>query len=436
MNTSDPESMASPVVWRGDDPPISVGDETSQWLALVTEEHLKEEEEKTFQTPHNSEYHRPIVGLVSTKNPTLALVGTVTSLLNGGASRVLVIDDGSDNPECSDFFRLAEEVGAVVLHMPENVGKSSALRAGYLSLPDDPRIIIVQTDDDTLAGDLRVPAAMIERGQADIIDIRIETFDGRNLIGLVQQLDYWLINAFIKRFQDWLRARLWVSGASMMYTYDAAEVMLLPEARTQTEDTEGRYRAIAAGLRLRFCASPKAQFKTMVPESRHQLHRQWKRWATGNGQIIKLHGFGGGSRWIATISILSWVEMLTSPVAQFFTGNLFRRFIPSIQVPGQAVVMKTLGPVGSDLLTGLLWMGIFGAVVGVIGAIQLRRPALLLVGFFIPILSLLWTAVAIEGLIIAQKHPDAKGSLSWEPPTRMVMTADDVDALASTGAGS
>lgn len=39
MNTSDPESMASPVVWRGDDPPISVGDETSQWLAIIADEH-------------------------------------------------------------------------------------------------------------------------------------------------------------------------------------------------------------------------------------------------------------------------------------------------------------------------------------------------------------------------------------------------------------
>jgi hypothetical protein len=375
----------------------------------------------------DSGLHRPIVGLIATKNPTLALAGTVKSLFDGGACAVVVVNDGSDEPESADLFKLAEKSGATIIHLPENVGKSAALRTGYRSFPDHPRIIIAQTDDDTVAGDLRIPAAMIEAGKADIVDIRVETFDGRNLIGLTQQLDYWIINAFIKRLQDWLRARLWLSGASVMYTYDAAKVMLLPKAHSRTEDTEGRFRAIGAGLRLRYCSAVQAQFKTMVPESVTEVRHQWKRWALGNGQVLKVHGLGGGSKWIATVNLLSWAEMLLSPIAQFFTGRLLR-LVPSMpQVPGVTELMAAAGPVGGSLISGILWMAVFGILMGIAGAIMLRRPALLMVGIFVPLLSLGWTAGAIEGLIIAQRHPRAE-TLSWTPPTRMAVTPAEVTA--------
>ena len=40
-----------------------------------------------------------IVGLIATRNPTSALLRTVESLVEGGARRVIVVDDGSDHPE-------------------------------------------------------------------------------------------------------------------------------------------------------------------------------------------------------------------------------------------------------------------------------------------------------------------------------------------------
>jgi len=360
---------------------------------------------------------RPIVGLISTLNPVAALITTVQSLLNEGAYRVIVVDDGSYKYDSQIVLETLKGMDYVtVIHLPENGGKSSALREGFLALPEDERIIIIQTDDDTRAGALYKPAQMIKRGKADIVDIRVETYPGQNVVGLVQELDYWLINAFIKRLQDLLRARLWVSGASMMYTYEAAKVLLLPQSYTRTEDTEGRFRAIKAGLRLRYCAGRKAAFKTMVPESMAAVRTQWQRWALGNGQVIKLHGLGGGSKWIATVNLLSWIEMLVSPILQFFAER-WTGFLPwTPHVPGlDAVPQYFLG----NLLTAIVWIVAFGIVIGIAGAITLRRWQLAFVGVFVPLLSLWWAFHAIEGIAVAQKHPTAK-QLTWTPPKRMV----------------
>jgi len=375
----------------------------------------------------------PIIGLIAAFNPVMALVSTVVSLLENGASWVVIVNDGSTDPGSLDVFdTIAKMAYTTVLDLPENVGKSSALRAGYLVLPPDPRIIIMQTDDDTSAGRLKHPFNLIRRGKADIVDIRIETFDGNNLIGLVQQLDYWLINATIKRFQNWIRSRLWVSGASLMYTYEAGKVLLLEESVTRTEDTEGYFRSIGAGLKLLYCSKREAAFKTMVPETMAGVRKQWQRWALGNGQVIKLHGLGGGRKWIALVNLCTWIEMTLSPVSQFFIGR-WLSFLPwTPHVPGVDDASQFfLG----GLLTAIIWMMVFGTAVGAVGALTLRRWKLTFVGIFIPLLSLWWAFHALEGIVIAQKYPRAE-SLNWVPPKRMdvALGAEVVRAIGAGGA--
>lgn len=184
---------------------------------------------------------KPLIGLVASKNPVAALEATVSSLFKGGASRVVVVDDGSDDPESLKVFKNVEKLGATVIRLEKNVGKARALRAGFWILPEN--CIIVQTDDDTLAGDLTGPARILREGKADIIDVRVETTRTHSILGLAQELDYWVINAFSKRLQNFLEARLWMSGASVMYNYDAGKVLILELSYSITEDTEGMYRA-------------------------------------------------------------------------------------------------------------------------------------------------------------------------------------------------
>jgi len=375
---------------------------------------LEEDLQESFTEPSKK---RPIVGLISAKNPVMAIVTTVESLFAGGAYRVVVVDDGSDEQEALEAFDEVERRGGTVIHLPENIGKSRALRIGFehLESTEPGPFSVAQVDDDTIANDMSIPAKMIDDGKADIVDIRVESLNTTAFIGALQQLNYWLTNAIIKRLQDWVRARLWLSGASVMYTSEAARVMLMMKSLTQTEDTEGRFRAVSAGLRVRYCASKKAQFLTMVPESFTGMTKQWKRWALGNAQVIRLHGLGGGSAWIAFIHVLSWIFMLTGPFMQLFIGD--RLHLPYAEiVPGDEVVQEV--PYVGNLLSAMVWMVLFGTLIGIIGGISLRRFRLAFIGWLMPVLGLYWAYHAVRGLVVSIKHPLAE-SMTWEPPKRM-----------------
>lgn len=338
----------------------------------------------------------PLIGLIASKNPVSALVLTVQSLFDGGATRVIVVDDGSDDPESLEIFDLAEAAGAEVIHLKKNVGKSKALKRGFRKLPK--RCIIVQTDDDTLAGNLTGPARLIREGKADIVDIRIETTRTHSLLGLVQELDYWLINAISKRLQDFFRARLWMSGASVMYSYAAGRELILEQAKTMTEDTEGLFRARTKGWKVRYYSKHEGQFLTMVPEDMSGLHKQWKRWSTGNGQVISLYGLGGGNPRIAIMNILAWFDLIVLPIA---------------------------GIVHSGIGATLLWGSLWGIGMGIVGAIRLKRLRIAWVGMFLPYVSALWAIHAVQGLFLAymRSRSGAETSLTWVSPKRTVIDA-------------
>jgi cellulose synthase/poly-beta-1,6-N-acetylglucosamine synthase-like glycosyltransferase len=332
-----------------------------------------------------------IVGLIASKNASPALIGTVASLFAGGAERVVVIDDGSDSPDSAAVFDQAEAAGALVIHLPENAGKAAALRVGFGEVAEGS--LIVQVDDDTLAGDLSGPAQMILDGKADIVDIRVETTKTGTFIGWVQELNYWMTNAFVKRLQDVFKVRLWMSGASVMYTYEVAKVLLLEPARTMTEDTEGLYRARSKGFDMRYCSKKASTFTTMVPETVLGLRRQWQRWATGSGQVMGIYGLGGGLKKIAIANCISWINLLVIP-------------IPFLMLFG--------------VESALLWMLGFGAMWGIAGSIFLKRARLVLVGVFLPLMSVAWAIHAVEGLYRARSastSPEA-GCLTWESPVR------------------
>jgi cellulose synthase/poly-beta-1,6-N-acetylglucosamine synthase-like glycosyltransferase len=328
------------------------------------------------------------VGLIASKNPSETLVRTVQSLFRGGCTRAVVVDDGSDKPESMAIFDRVEELGATVIHLEHNIGKARALKAGFHTL--EPGCVIVQTDDDTVAGNLAGPLAMIQDGITDIVDIRIEVMRTSSMIGLIQEFGYWAINALAKRVQNWLRARTWISGASVMYSYDAGVVLIQEDALSITEDTEGLFRARKRGFRVRYYSRRQAQFLTMVPEDVSGLLRQWQRWATGNGQIIRRYGLGGGNVRVALVNLVSWLLVLAPALAVLNFGTRSLMFI----------------------LGG-------GLIYGVTGAAFLKRPRVIIGGLVFPIISLVWMTVSLLGLWRAW-HISRTGAsqLTWVSPKR------------------
>lgn len=332
----------------------------------------------------------PIIGLIASKNPISALEATVQSLYDGGASKVVVVNDGSDDPASKPVFRRVAKNGAKVIHLKKNVGKARALREGFKTLPK--KCIIIQTDDDTLAGNLQKPAQLIRDGKTDIVDIRVEVVRTTTLIGYVQELAYWMVNAIVKRLQDYANARLWMSGASAMYSYEAGKVLLLAKSHTMTEDTEGLFRARSKGFRVKYYAKHDSQFLTMVPEDMRGLHKQWKRWTTGGGQVMQIYGFGGGSFRIAFVNILFWTDMI---------------FVPIPELIRYGFVQTATWSLGVGLLTGL------------IGAIRLRRYRLAIFGTFFPLFSIWWILHAFQGMYIAHRlSKTGETKLTWVSPKR------------------
>ncbi|HSW80441.1 MAG TPA: glycosyltransferase family 2 protein [Candidatus Saccharimonadales bacterium] len=332
----------------------------------------------------------PIIGLIASKNPVSALESTVQSLFDGGASRVIVINDGSDDKSSKKVFKRVAKNGAEVIHLKKNVGKSNALRAGFLIIPE--KCIIVQTDDDTLSGDLTKPAQLIRDGKADIVDIRVEVIRTNSLIGSVQELAYWMVNAVIKRLQDYCNARLWMSGASAMYSYEAGKVLLLEKSHTLTEDTEGLFRARAKGFRAKYYSNKDSQFYTMVPEDLSGLHKQWKRWTTGSGQVMRIYGLGGGSYRVAIVNFIFWADMIIVPIPEFLHYGL---------------------------VSSAFWAFSMGLLTGMVGALRLKRYRLVLFGVFFPLFAFLWIAHALQGLYLANRmSKSGETALTWVSPKR------------------
>ena len=332
----------------------------------------------------------PIIGLISSKNPADFLVFTVNSLFINGASRVIIVDDGSDERGARRIFKAVEKIGGEVIHLSKNVGKAKALQEGFKIIPA--RSIIIQSDDDAICGNLQHPAELIRSRKADIVDIRIEAARTETLLGQVQEIAYWLSNAIVKRVQDVVRARLWLSGCSLMYTHAAGQTLIMRQAFTMIEDTEGLFRARKKGLRVRYCADRSSSFVTMVPEDFTSLRKQWQRWTTGNAQVMSIYGFGGGNLRVAVVNIFAWLNLLVLPIL----------------------------PLLHDVLSTLILWFVNGMLLGILAAIRLKRGYLVLVGVVFPFIGLLWVYHALEGFWLAYRLAKHGGtiSLAWVSPKR------------------
>lgn len=144
-------------------------------------------------------------------------------------------------------------------------------------------------------------------------------------------------------------------------------------------------------MRVRFCSRKKAQFITMVPEEYKSLRRQWKRWSQGNGQVIGLYGLGGRLRRVTLMNIFAWVALIIFPIL--------------------AIII-------SGFIQTLEWLLGFSLVISIIGAISLRRFAVIFVFWLLPVISIVWIFHAIEGLAKASKEPMSPKHLTWVSPKR------------------
>ncbi len=114
--------------------------------------------------------------LIPAYQPDELLVRTVSGLLENGAGRVVVVDDGSDSA-CRKVFDSVEAMGVHVCRHPRNRGKGAALKTGIAwireNVPDCLGVVTADADGQHAPADvLRVAELTYENPGSLILGVR------------------------------------------------------------------------------------------------------------------------------------------------------------------------------------------------------------------------------------------------------------------------
>jgi len=235
--------------------------------------------------------------LIAAFNEEQTIYTTIESVIKQkypGQVEIMVLDDGSTDNTVDEVERAAHDfadVEGIYLHLvrqPKNSGKAAALNVGLQKATHD---IIVTIDADThmfresLA---RLVTCLID-GPADTAAVAgtvLVQNSRTNLITRLQEWDYFLGIAVVKRIQSLYQGTLVAQGAFSAYRKDAVQ-KLGGWAQTVGEDivlTWGLHK-----LSYKVSYAENAFVFTKVPESYLQLFRQRKRWARGMIEAFKYH---------------------------------------------------------------------------------------------------------------------------------------------------
>jgi biofilm PGA synthesis N-glycosyltransferase PgaC len=204
----------------------------------------------------------------------------------GAPVEIIVIDDGSGDQTraiVEDYVRsaaLPPQMSVRLLAMPANGGKARALNAGLQQARHD---YIVTVDADTLL--FKDALAHIASNQLSSPDNTAATAgtvlvrnSRKNLITRLQEWDYFIGIAVVKRVQSLLQGTLVAQGAFSIYRREVLEEVG-GWAETVGEDIVLTWAILERGYRVGYAEN--AFVFTNVPESYGAFYRQRKRWSRG-----------------------------------------------------------------------------------------------------------------------------------------------------------
>jgi biofilm PGA synthesis N-glycosyltransferase PgaC len=231
----------------------------------------------------------PITVLIAAYNEEEIIADSLASFFRqhyAAALEILVIDDGSKD-------RTAEIVRGIIasttlpgnqslrlIQMPKNGGKARALNAGLAESKHD---LIITVDADTLLFKDALTNLVVNQLQsppntaatAGTVLVRNSRV---NLITRLQEWDYFVGIAVVKRIQSLLQGTMVAQGALSIYRKDA----LLEVGGWQDtvgEDIVLTWALSEAGYRVGYAEN--AFVFTNVPETYGDFYRQRKRWSRG-----------------------------------------------------------------------------------------------------------------------------------------------------------
>jgi biofilm PGA synthesis N-glycosyltransferase PgaC len=239
----------------------------------------------------------PVTLLVAAYNEEDFISETLTSILSQkyqGKVEIIVIDDGSVDQTVFKAREIAAEIPqksnfkVKIISMPVNGGKSKALNRGLEETTHD---IVVTIDADTyLYRDSlsRLVANLVDgpENTAAIAGTVLVRNSRGSLLARLQEWDYFLGIAVVKRIQSLYQGTLVAQGAFSVFRKSAIEEVG-GWAERVGEDIVLTWAFHEKGYRVGYAENAFAF--TNVPETYRQFFRQRRRWARGLIEAFKSH---------------------------------------------------------------------------------------------------------------------------------------------------
>ena len=232
----------------------------------------------------------PITILIAARNEEAHIAETLRSLAAQdyeGPMVVVLIDNASTDGTVTAARSIAGEIGCDVRILTEtHLGKSFALNTGLDSVRTN---LVITLDADTLLhpSALRLLVGRLESSPDDVCAVAgcVLVRNSRNSFwARIQEHDYFLGIASIKRMQGLFQGTLVAQGAFSLYRTDSVrEVGGWPDAIG--EDIVLTWRLMQNGARVYF--EPLAVAFTSVPEHLGDFARQRIRWARGMIEAVQ-----------------------------------------------------------------------------------------------------------------------------------------------------
>lgn len=239
----------------------------------------------------------PVTILIAAYNEADYIRDTLASLSRqnyDAALEILVIDDGSTDRtrdivrEVMATMERPPRQSLTLLEMPQNVGKAHALTTGLAHASHE---LIITLDADTMVYRDAISRLVINQlsspaGTAATAGTVLVRNSRKNLITRLQEWDYFLGIAVVKRVQSLLQGTLVAQGAFSIYRRDILrEVGGWPD--TVGEDIVLTWAILERGHRVGYAEN--AFVFTNVPETYRAYYHQRKRWSRGLIEAFKQH---------------------------------------------------------------------------------------------------------------------------------------------------
>jgi len=243
------------------------------------------------QPPFKNEYvEKDITIIIAARNEQDIIANTLRYIASQdytGKIKVLVIDNNSSDDTALKANQTAEELGLdLSVIREEKPGKFNALNAGLEHTDTD---LVVTLDADTLLhkSAVRYLVARIESSPSSVCAVAgsVLVRNSRdNILTRMQEWDYFLGIASIKRLQGLYQGTLVAQGAYSIYkTQNLREVGGWPDAIG--EDIVLTWNLLKRGWKTYF--EPMAVAFTDVPVTLSHFVRQRSRWARGMIEALK-----------------------------------------------------------------------------------------------------------------------------------------------------